>query len=499
MSILYSNDFFKNDKVKIPLFNSGKPVHSKYNPQKEAENFINTIEDADFFVVFGLGAGFHIEALKNKFPSAKILAADFYEEDVNFLKENFQILSSLEKSVIFSTFKNFSTDLKKNYIPAKYKKLSALFLPSWKNANETEFENFKKLFDSVLKEISLDFSTQSHFGKIWQKNIIKNIFLKKKQEEIFIDTRKTACIIAAGPSLDETVKSLQNENENFIIATDTSYKILLKYNIFCDAVVSVDGQFVSKEHFTKKIDKKTLFILDYASNPLITEKIIKNKNKNIFFSSGHPLTLYAEKTSSTNNILKLDSGSGTVTICALDFAIKAGFSKIKIFASDFSFKNNKPYAKGSYLDDIFMQNQTKFSPLEKQFTSLMYRTKTELNEENIKTTEILNQYKSSFFSVIKNSDYETKTEKNIITLQSKTKKNSQIFFSSINFSIFSKILKENTENLIRNPELFFNSDFETALLPYISFLRTKKENKNVSYKELLVKAAKSLERLIESL
>ena len=107
MSILYSNDFFKNDKVKIPLFNSGKPVHSKYNPQKEAENFINTIEDADFFVVFGLGAGFHIEALKNKFPSAKILAADFYEEDVNFLKENFQILSSLEKFVIFSTFKNF--------------------------------------------------------------------------------------------------------------------------------------------------------------------------------------------------------------------------------------------------------------------------------------------------------------------------------------------------------------------------------------------------------
>ena len=135
MSILYSNDFFKNDKVKIPLFNSGKPVHSKYNPQKEAENFINTIEDADFFVVFGLGAGFHIEALKNKFPSAKILAADFYEEDINFLKENFKILSSLEKSVIFSTFKNFSTDLKKNYIPAKYKKLSALFLPSWKNAN----------------------------------------------------------------------------------------------------------------------------------------------------------------------------------------------------------------------------------------------------------------------------------------------------------------------------------------------------------------------------
>ena len=129
----------------------------------------------------------------------------------------------------------------------------------------------------------------------------------------------------------------------------------------------------------------------------------------------------------------------------------------------------------------------------------MYRTKTELNEENIKTTEILNQYKSSFFSVIKNSDYEAKTAKNIITLQSKTKKYSQIFFSSINFSIFSKILKENTENLIRNPELFFNSDFETALLPYISFLRTKKENENVSYKELLVKAAKSLERLIESL
>lgn len=498
MSILYSKEFFSNNKVKIPLFQSGKPVHSKYNPQKEAENFINTIEDADFFVVFGLGSGFHIDALKNRFPSAKILACEFYEEDVDFLKENFTSLSSLEKSVIFSTFNNFSNDLKKSYVPAKYEKLSAIFLPSWKTENKAQFEDFRELFNSILKEISLDFSTQSHFGKIWQKNIIKNIFLEKPQKEISIDTTKTACIIGAGPSLDETVKNLQNKNENYIIATDTSYKILLKYNIFPDAVVSVDGQFISKEHFTKKIDKKTLFILDYASNPLITEKIIQNENTILFFSSGHPLSLYAEQTSSSN-ILKLSSGSGTVTVCALDFALKAGFSKIKIFASDFSFKNNKPYAKGSYLDDIFMQNQTKFSPLEKQFTSLMYRTKTELNEENTKTTEILNQYKSSFFSVIKKSGYEIKKEKNIITLKSETRKNSQMFFSHINFSIFSKILKENTENLTRNPELFFNSDFETALLPYISFLRTKEENKNVSYKELLVKAAKSLERLIESL
>ena len=37
--------------------------------------------------------------------------------------------------------------------------------------------------------------------------------------------------------------------------------------------------------------------------------------------------------------------------------------------------------------------------------------------KNNRNKEILNQYKSSFFSVIKNSDYETKTEKNIITLQ----------------------------------------------------------------------------------
>lgn len=64
--MLYSNTIpAKNNQI-IPVFYDGRPMHSKYDPLREAENFVQTIKKSDFFVVAGIGAGYHIKKfLKN--------------------------------------------------------------------------------------------------------------------------------------------------------------------------------------------------------------------------------------------------------------------------------------------------------------------------------------------------------------------------------------------------------------------------------------------------
>ena len=76
----------KSGKI-IPVFKRGKPSASKYDPEKEAESFASSIEEASFFVIPGLCGGYHVAAIRKKYQNAKIMVVENSEEDIKFLKE----------------------------------------------------------------------------------------------------------------------------------------------------------------------------------------------------------------------------------------------------------------------------------------------------------------------------------------------------------------------------------------------------------------------------
>ena len=41
----------------VPVFTTGRLMHSKYNPQNEAVQFAKAIDKADFFIILGLEIG----------------------------------------------------------------------------------------------------------------------------------------------------------------------------------------------------------------------------------------------------------------------------------------------------------------------------------------------------------------------------------------------------------------------------------------------------------
>lgn len=469
----------KNNSL-VPLFFNGHAAHSKYNPENEAENFIREIDFANFFLVVGVAGAYAISALHKKFPESTILAVDASDEDILFLKTipNLAKLAN-EKNIFFSSIANFSSVLKENYFPALHGDLKVIVIASWKQEANNLFLDFQKKFENVKNEIASDFATQARFGKIWQKNIFENLQMETKKNNFCFPIKKTACIVAAGPSLDKTIFEIKkNANNFFIIATDTAFSILQKEKIFCDCVISIDGQAVSAEHFLSCANPKTLFVFDVQANPIAVRRT--KKNALLFIETGHPLSLAAKQ----NNFSALHVESfGTVTIAALDFAHKVGFEALAIFGADFSYEK-KPYARGTYFDVQFAKKNTKFFSIENQFCALMFRSTLEKISPKKTTTKILQTYKCAFDNFLKTNCDVIKNE-NEITFARFAKKNSFKNFesqkSNFNFSLFLKNLIATCktaidENDFSNPAIF-------CLLPMLAFFSNDKKFQTLSTRE----------------
>ncbi|MBQ8013374.1 MAG: DUF115 domain-containing protein [Treponema sp.] len=418
-----SDDFFYSsiieakDSSLIPLCknkSTGQEIslHSKYNPVREGESFASQIsEDSLFIVVLGLAGAYHIAKICEKFPKAKILAVEISKETIDFLSVIPQVKKILEnKAVIPCGIEELSEKFLNNYKPSIHGNLTILSLRQWESVFSEQAAIARKKIMDGLKCLSADYSVQKHFGKIWQKNILSNLSLAEKTlsfnsaVQIF-DLKKTAAIIAAGPSLDQNISELKNNRgKYYIIATDTAFSALTKEGIESDAVVSIDGQIFSHEHYMEKLPDKTLYVFDLCANAASVRKAIKTGKKVLLSESGHPLAQYASLYKGNRSFIHLEAGSGTVTIAAASLAKKAGFSKISFFGADFAYIEGRPYCRGSYLEKQFHAKSNRFHSAEHSYCAIMYRTPLRKISPDKKTTEILEAYRLSLADFMKKPD-----------------------------------------------------------------------------------------------
>lgn len=507
---IYNSIETARNGTQIPVLKNGKTIESRYNPQNEAQRFTGDITQNDrFIIVLGIAGGTLINSILEKNKDAFILAIETCREDIEFLKQIPLVKEFSERSNVCLTCQDdFYNELIKTYIPAFYGNIKIIEQKSWCMENAEAKENILKTMNEALKIVSQDFSVQAHFGKIWNDNIIKNLILSgeiKLNKEIIgkIDNKKEAVVVAAGPSLDSKLKELiSNKNKYYIIATDTAYSILSKNNITSDAVISIDGQSVSYTHFIGQKDySSTLFIFDLSANNSAVNHLAL-KNANVLFSfNNHPLSTFAAKRFE-GRFINLYTGSGTVTIAALDFARLCGFKNIRIIGADFSYINGKPYAKATYLDSIYSKNSSRLLSTENQFSKLMFRTPLiKVNNKQF-TTEVLLSYKTGLEEYLKayDSTYTNENSEYKICLKNQTGENkvlltvNKVFKNSYSFNDFIKEFEQNYSPDALKNSLNDLSEYDICLLPLMSQLKMNENINNESFSSLLNIAYKTLLR-----
>lgn len=417
--MIYSTVITSRTGLLVPVFLDGRAAHSKYDPRREGERLAEAISPASFFVVSGVGGGYFIEALRRRFPFSPIIAAEDTKDDIAYLANHFPSVSSLIKdnTVAIVPLEELSSAITSRYIPALHGTLGIIEWEPWAKSNAASLQRFRAETKKASASIAADTSTQARFGKIWQRNILLNFDIAKhskyfasnaRQGEAFLQRRSPASkgasalgleglcalIAAAGPSLDDAIPFIKAKRKGlFVIATDTAYLPLTRQGIMCDAVLSIDGQQVSHSHFmaddsARPDSSRTLFVMDLTSDSATVRHLKEAGRRISFVRTGHPLSFYLAP-----DLPLLDSGGGTVTIAACDWARQAGFLHIAVAGADFAYIGGKPYSRGTYLDGLYLSSASRADSEETAFCRLMFRSPL---IKGTSSTALLLSYKESF-------------------------------------------------------------------------------------------------------
>lgn len=459
--MIYSSVTSAKDTTLIPLFTDGKSMYSRYSPQKEAEKYACITEkNKAFFLVTGLGNGLHLRTLLKKYPNSYFFVVENSLEDYEWLKNHFDLEDIIYHPHIHITFLDyFIPKLKQTYIPQLHGDFVYAPLRSWLDQIQKNDYNFSKKLEEYISELSSDMATQAHFGKQWFGNFFINLACIFDKQTTIKTTASKVIITAAGPSLEQFLPQIQAKKQTsdyFLIATDTSVPVLRKWGIHPDVAVCIDSQIHSKNHFfidssSKEHLKNTIFAFDLCVSPSVVATVRVKGSEIFFFRNNNPLSTLFSRFITQNadqEIPLLNTGGGTVTSAAFDLAHHLGFTDIEVFGADFAYIDGKPYCKGTYFEDLFSVSCDRISPLDKKYTDLLYRLPTTRLQNQSVTTDILQNYKKSFYEYVQ-SHTDIMCQVQGMTIQNKntTYKPSKQTLTEYK-CLTSKITKKHAQNFI---------------------------------------------------
>lgn len=330
-------------------------VHSLYHPEREAAGWLKSIEErlehGSHVLVVGLGLGYHLQVLLQKYPMKKYY---IYEPDIQILHQALK-LRDVTDIVSHPSIVTLAVG-EDDYVLAQL--LSAISSSVTDKFEEVTIPIYKQLFGETLdklhtmsKQILLQYRanyiTQYWFEKAWFQNIIYNID-KVLASKSIVSLEKCcsdipAIIIGSGPSLREDIEYIKMlGNKALIIAAGSSVQALVHYGIEPHLVISMDGGEPNLKVF-ENVDTTHIPLL-FAT--MIHHGIVEQNHR---WRLSTRLTL-DEVTpylfSNSEDIGPSFISTGSVTGTCIQFAAFIGCKQIYLAGQDLSYPNDEYYSDG---------------------------------------------------------------------------------------------------------------------------------------------------------
>lgn len=312
----------------------GYPLHSNYNPSREAERFVSTIDtdyEPSWIIITEPALSYTAAFLRLRFPDTKLCSIrfckDFSDYD-NVWDKVFYFENNSLKDKLFDFF-------------GEERAASLLFI-SWKPSENAFADTYISVWKNIKSYITLSrdiLGTRIYFNKRWNKNSLKfSLYINKVIDFTGNKINKPIVIAASGPSLKNIIPYLKsNRNAYFLLAVSSAIKPLLEYQIKPDAIISTDGGWYAQEHlkqlnFFKEIP---LFLSSesYLSNKMLDSNFIipisyKDSIESLLMEIVGINALKAERNgtvSGTAAELALQLTDKDIFFCGLDLSTNKGF------------------------------------------------------------------------------------------------------------------------------------------------------------------------------
>lgn len=330
----------------------GTFLHSKYNPERDAERAVTKdgafSPDGCFFA--GCGLAYIPEHYAHRYPSSQLVLA---EPDI------FIFLSCLAARPLDNLFNHQSLILAVG-IPAGevmtlLEQTGLLSLPRYESPALMApalswWQEFSILLERNRKKKQINTNTLKKFGPRWLRNMCRNLpvmqHLRGIEELEGLARGLPVLVVAAGPSLSTILPLLPALSKHMIIiAVDTAVRGCVDAGVEPDFIVVVDPQYWNYRHLDGLSCPHSILVTESATWPAV----FRFSCRAVFLcSSLFPLGRFMEER--TRPHAELGAG-GSVSTSAWDFARHLGAAHIYIAGLDLGYPGKRTHFTGGLFEE----------------------------------------------------------------------------------------------------------------------------------------------------
>ena len=344
----------------------GVPIHSLYDPIKEAERFVaarNIREDSSTILLIAPGLCYLVPPLRKLIPGVRIIAlhcSSFYRNQLCHSQDpdslgKFRPDSqwSVSDEIDLYTFLENEID--------DYEARTTRIL-EWRPATKAYGKSALKLLDSVsgyLKRINANAITSEKFGKRWIRNSIRFLHAYVPNNQILERVSRPIIVMASGPSLEACIQDFRNpaiRNQFILMALSSAVDCLLARDIIPDIIVATDGGNWAKFHLFDAIRKNIPLAISivgalpsqYFELPLFAIIDATQWQRALIRNIAMPVLIAPQR--------------GTVAATAIDLALALTDAEIYIAGLDLGVRNGRSHARPNALDRFYDKADNRIHP-----------------------------------------------------------------------------------------------------------------------------------------
>ncbi|WGK68789.1 DUF115 domain-containing protein [Candidatus Haliotispira prima] len=349
-----------------------KPLYSRYRPLEECRKWIekDLRKETNAAIFAGFGLGYQIEELLRHRSKALILLVEpgyalfkaaLCLRDLSGLLSNTCFFCSVGPAANLELYLHHFSE--RNF---QFYQLQALY-----NCQHKFYQPLQRRIFNLLSRFRINTNTLNRFGRLWVRNMAMNLRYVADTADVAVFYQRFRglpfLLIAAGPSLEALLPSLDRLRQRFVLlAVDTALGLLLRQGIEPDFVVSVDPQLLNARHFDFCESPNSILVSESCIYPTIFQR---RWGFRALFHSHFPLMerlekhLAEEDGTGVGRFGQVRSG-GSVATAAWDFARNCKASALYVAGLDLSYPTLRSHCPGTLSQSQSLIRGKRLEPIE---------------------------------------------------------------------------------------------------------------------------------------
>ncbi|WP_187389240.1 motility associated factor glycosyltransferase family protein [Acetobacterium wieringae] len=335
-------------------------VHSKYNPQREAQAIIDklsedqVINENSHVVFYGIGLAYHIEAFIVQYPQASYSIIEPSAEIFASYLDHKILKKSMGKNLMLLQCGNQAEALYAKAVQSKDKDLVICELPAYPQIFNAEYAAFLSEFKRIVKEQRSSLHTNFAYKKRWIVNSVNNFKVVLQTPNILLEDHdfckgKSALLVAAGPSLDleiDNLKKIKQEGLAYIFSVGSAINTLIHHGIEPDAICTYDPSERNQLVFNK-INELEVDAIPMIFGSSVGYEVLEQYMgpKYHMITNQDTVAAYFLKPENGEPI-EMVSDAPTIAVVTLELLVKLGFSQIILVGQNLAYTEEKSYSSG---------------------------------------------------------------------------------------------------------------------------------------------------------